>query len=141
MTDFPEADRLAERTDTATAKRVLVVDDAITVRLFCRKLLEDAGYAVEEAVNGLEGLERLLERDIDLIVVDINMTKMDGYEMLRAIRRDPGIRATPALMMSTESRTGDMERAYAAGANFYLFKPIKPDVFLECVRLMCGVTR
>ena len=117
---------------------VLVVDDAITVRLFYRKLLEEAGYRVEEAVNGLEGLEKAMALVPDLVVVDINMPKMDGYQMLRSVRRDPVTRAVPALMVSTESQPQDTERAYAVGANFYIPKPVQPLDLIEIVRLMTG---
>ena len=116
--------------------RVLVVDDAVTVRLFSRQVLEGAGYRVEEAINGLEGLERLMAGSFDLILVDVNMQKMDGHEMLREVRANPALRAIPAIMMSTESKPEDVATAYAAGANYYLFKPIRPDSLVACARLM-----
>lgn len=116
--------------------RILVVDDAVTVRLFSRQVLEGAGFAVEEAINGLEGLERLMAEPFDLILADVNMQKMDGHEMLRRVRADPALRAIPAIMMSTESKPEDVATAYAAGANHYLFKPIRPDRLVSCVRLM-----
>ena len=122
----------------AGSKLILVVDDAITVRLFYRKVLEEAGYRVEEAVNGLEGLEKVMTLGPDLLVVDINMPKMDGYQMLRLVRGDPATRAVPALMVSTESQPQDTELAFVAGANFYIPKPVRPLDFLETVRLMTG---
>lgn len=124
--------------DLAHAKRVLVIDDAVTIRLYCRKLLLDAGFQVEDAANGVEGLERALEQPFDLFVVDINMQKMDGYAFLRQARRDPALAAVPALMMSTEGAEEDMRKAFEAGANYYLRKPIRPDSFTEVARLMTG---
>lgn len=120
-------------------RRALVIDDALTVRLFCRHHLEAAGFAVTEAVNGLEGLERALQERFDLFAVDINMRKMDGYAFLREARRLPELAAVPALMMSTEAGGADVARAYEAGANYYLFKPIKPDLLVAAARLMTGV--
>ena len=122
----------------AANKRVLVVDDALTVRLYCRRLLEDAGFTVVEAVNGLEALEAAMSQPFDLFAVDINMAKMDGYSFLRQARQDPALAGVPALMMSTEGEERDVLKAYEAGANFYLFKPIRPDRFVEAVRLMTG---
>ena len=70
----------------SAARRVLVVEDTRTVRLYYRDILEAAGFDVDEAANGLEGLERAAQAAPDLLLVDINMPKMDGFEMLRAIR-------------------------------------------------------
>jgi two-component system chemotaxis response regulator CheY len=120
-------------------RRVLVIDDALTVRLFCRQLLESAGFEVVEAINGLEGLERAMQERFDLFAVDVNMQKMDGYAFLREARRLPELEAVPALMMSTEAAAQDVARAYEAGANFYLFKPIKLEPFVTAARLMAGV--
>ncbi|MFC3225766.1 response regulator [Marinibaculum pumilum] len=127
--------------DEASQPRILVVDDAITVRLFYCKILGDAGYQVEEAANGLEGLEKALAFPSRLLLVDVNMPKMDGHEMLRAVRQDPALRAVPALVVSTEGRPRDREIALGAGANFYLTKPIQPDVLRDTVRLMTGGRR
>ena len=120
------------------SKRVLVVDDAATVRLYCRQVLEAEGFVVDEAVNGVEGLEKALLEPTDLILVDVNMPTMDGYTMLRALRRQPEIRAIPAVMISTESKEADAAKAYAAGANFYMAKPIRPDPLRDVVRLLSG---
>ena len=68
--------------------RILVVEDGITMRMFYRQVLEDAGFEVEEAVNGVEGVERAMAESFDLLVVDVNMPKMDGYEVIRAVRED-----------------------------------------------------
>ncbi|CAO3356350.1 response regulator [Azospirillum melinis] len=119
-------------------KRVLVVDDAATVRLYYRDVLEAAGFAVEEAVNGLEGLEKALADAFDLFLVDVNMPKMDGYRFLSTVRREPTLRAVPAIMISTEAQDSDATRAYAAGANLYMVKPVQPDALFRTVALMTG---
>jgi two-component system chemotaxis response regulator CheY len=120
--------------------RILVVDDGITMRLFYRAVLEAAGFEVTEAANGLEGYERILTRDFDLAIVDINMPKMDGYAMIRAIRADAAVRMVPAVFISTEADEADAALAYEAGANFYLVKPVPPDELTEVARLMAGVS-
>ena len=119
-------------------KRVLVVDDAATVRLYYRDVLEAAGFAVDEAVNGLEGLEKALADAFDLFLVDVNMPKMDGYRFLSTARREPALRAVPAIMISTEAKDSDAARAYAAGANLYMVKPVQPDALFRTVALMTG---
>lgn len=119
-------------------KSILVIDDASTVRLYHRSILEEAGFAVDEAINGIEGLEKALSRRYDLFVVDVNMPKMDGYTFLREIRSRPEIYQAPAVMVSTEAQDSDRHRAFAAGANFYLVKPTKPNELLEVVTLMAG---
>lgn len=123
----------------APLRRVLIVDDTLTVRLYCSQLLKREGYAVHEAINGLEGLEQALLNHFDLFIVDINMQKMDGYAFLAEVRRNPDLKAIPAVMLSTEQGREDIHRAYQAGANFYLTKPIDPVRLLTTVQLMTGV--
>src|ERR1044071_1098047 len=102
-------------------KRVLIIDDASLVRLYYRDALERAGYLVDEALNGLEALEKLLARPSELLLVDINMPKMDGLTFLRTLRRQPmPLAATPAIVVSTEAAPQDVEAARRAGGNFYL---------------------
>jgi two-component system chemotaxis response regulator CheY len=121
------------------APRVLVVDDASLVRMYYRGVLEKAGFAVDEALNGIEGLERVLLASYDLLVVDVNMPKMDGFSFLRAVRgREPPIRSIPALMTSTEAGDDDREAAREAGANFYLVKPLPEDVLTAHARALAG---
>lgn len=118
-------------------KHILIVDDAATVRMFHRQILESAGYQVSEAINGIEALEKALTQHYDLFVVDVNMPKMDGYSFLRELRSQD-IEQAPALMVSTEAADGDMLLAFEAGANMYMTKPIKPVDFLEHIRLCLG---
>ena len=121
-------------------KRVLIVDDANLVRFFYRDALERAGYVVDEAMNGLEALEKLLVTPADLLIVDINMPKMDGISFLQALRREAlPVGATPAIVISTESSPKDMAAARAAGANLYLIKPVAQDALIRNVGMLCGL--
>jgi two-component system chemotaxis response regulator CheY len=123
----------------ADGKRILVVDDASLVRLYYRDALTRAGYVVDEALNGLEALEKLLTDPADLLIVDVNMPRMDGFTFLKALRRQDGPEAAiPALMITTEARPQDFEAAQAAGANFYLVKPVTHDALIAHVALLCG---
>lgn len=124
-------------------KRILVVDDAATVRMYHRKVLRDAGWTVDEAMNGLEALEKALaaetEAPYDLYVVDVNMPKMDGYTFIRELRRQAGERAqAPVMMVSTEARTHDASRAFTSGANCYLVKPAGPAALVMTAALLLG---
>ncbi len=122
--------------------RILVVDDAATVRMYHRKMLSDAGWQVDEAVNGLEALEKVMNRPagqgFDLFVVDINMPKMDGYSFVRELRRVGATPAAPVLMVSTESQMQDANAARDAGANGYLVKPARPAELALAAALMLG---
>lgn len=130
---------MAEGPSAGTRKTVLVVDDASLVRLYYRDALERAGYQVDEALNGLEALERLLVTAPDLLIVDVNMPRMDGLAFLRALRRQPlpggGI---PALVTSTEAGPQDIAAAREAGANFYVVKPVAQDDLVAHAALLCG---
>lgn len=118
-------------------KTILVIDDAATVRMYHRHILESAGYTVDEAINGIEALEKALVKNYDLFIVDINMPKLDGYGFLRQLRSQD-IEQAPAIMVSTESAKNDEILAYNAGANLYLIKPTKPDELLRYSRLLLG---
>jgi two-component system chemotaxis response regulator CheY len=119
-------------------KRILIVDDAATVRMYHRAILESAGFAVDEAVNGIEALERALAAEYDLYLVDVNMPKMDGYAFLRELRGQAELAQAPAVMISTEAELADRTKAYVAGANFYMLKPIRPDMLMGHVRVLLG---
>ena len=121
-------------------RRVLVIDDAGLVRLYYREALEAAGFEVDEALNGLEALEKLLTAPADLLIVDVNMPQMDGLTFLRTLRRQAGaVAAIPALVSSTEAAPQDLDAAFAAGANVYLIKPLSPETLVDHARLLSGV--
>jgi two-component system chemotaxis response regulator CheY len=117
---------------------VLIIDDSATTRMFYRATLESAGFAVDEAANGFEGLEKTMLAPFDLVIVDINMPKMDGLEFLAELRRREEVRSLPAIVISTQQRAQDRARAHAAGANAYVVKPIDPQALVAYGRLMTG---
>ena len=122
------------------SKTILIIDDASLVRLYYRSILEPAGFRIEEAFNGVEALEKLQAVAVDLLIVDINMPLMDGLTMLDTLRQKHlPIAATPALITSTESAEKDFASARAAGANYYLVKPVGRDSLVEVASLLCGV--
>ncbi|MBB5046192.1 two-component system chemotaxis response regulator CheY [Rhodopseudomonas rhenobacensis] len=123
----------------AAPRRILVVDDSSLVRLYYRAALEKAGFAVDQAINGIEAMEKCLVERFDLVIVDVNMPRMDGLSFLRALRGSaPEIASLPALMISTEAGQQDRDDARAAGANFYLVKPVSEADLLSHVALLAG---
>lgn len=122
-----------------TPKRVLVIDDATLVRLYYRSALERAGFEVAEALNGVEALEHLLAVRFDLLIVDVNMPQMDGLSFLQTLRsKSLPLSSTPALMTSTESAPQRIAAASAAGANFYIIKPVQAEALVQYAALLCG---
>ena len=120
--------------------RILIVDDASLVRLYYRDALERAGFKVDEAMNGLEALEKLLVAPVDLLIVDVNMPKMDGLTFLKILRRQNlPTSSIPVLVTSTESAQHDLDAARDSGANFYLVKPIAQEVLVDYAAMLCGV--
>lgn len=118
-------------------KRVLVVDDAATVRLYHRAILEKAGYCVDEAVNGIEALEKSLAEVYSLHLVDVNMPPWDGYGFLERLRRSD-VEFAPAVMISTEAKPEDEAKAFRVGANAYIVKPANPVALIATVKVLLG---
>jgi two-component system, chemotaxis family, chemotaxis protein CheY len=119
--------------------RILIVDDSSLVRLYYRNILENAGFEVEQAINGIEAIEKVQAQAFNLVVVDVNMPKMDGFSFLRALRRSAASVATlPALVITTESGEYDLDDARAAGANFYLVKPVSETNLLSHAAILTG---
>jgi two-component system chemotaxis response regulator CheY len=120
------------------APRVLVIDDATVVRLYYRQILQAEGYVVEEAMNGLEGLEKVMQSRFDLCIVDVNMPVMDGFAFLRALRAEPATSGIPALTTTTEAGVEDHRAALHAGANFFLVKPVARQLLAAYAAALLG---
>jgi len=122
--------------------RILIVDDSSLVRLYYRGILEQAGFSVDQAMNGVEAMEKVLAQPFDLLVVDVNMPKMDGFSFLRRLRQsDSDAAVLPALVITTEAGREDMREARAAGANFYLVKPVSEADLRDYVTVLAGAPR
>jgi len=117
----------------ATLPTVMVVDDSLTVRKITGRLLAREGYQVILAKDGVEALEHLLDVIPDVMIVDIEMPRMDGFDLTRNIRADDHLKAIPIIMIT--SRTADKHRnfAFEIGVNHYLGKPYQEDELLELV--------
>ena len=103
-------------------KRVLVVDDSLTVRELERKLLSNAGYEVEVAVDGMDGWNAVRTGHFNLVVTDIDMPRMDGIELVTLINKDANLKSVPVMIVSYKDREEDRLRGLEAGAAYYLTK-------------------
>jgi two-component system, chemotaxis family, sensor histidine kinase and response regulator WspE len=107
---------------TVKRKRVLVVDDSLTVRELERKLLGNRGYEVEVAVDGMDGWNAARTGHFDLVITDIDMPRMDGIELVGLITRDQHLKSVPVMIVSYKDRDEDRQRGLEAGAAYYLTK-------------------
>jgi two-component system chemotaxis response regulator CheY len=117
----------------ATAKTILIADDSATMRKMVEFALKSAGFAVIVAVNGKDALTKSNSSKFDMIITDLNMPEMGGITLIKELRGSPANRFTPIIMLTTESRAGDLEEGKKAGASGWIFKPFSPDKLLETV--------
>ena len=118
-------------------KRILTVDDSASMRMLLKASLTKQGFAIETADDGEHGLSRMCELAPDLLITDINMPKMDGFELIEAVRGMPEFRGTPILVLSTEFSDDKKARARSAGATGWITKPFDPDKLGAAIRRVC----
>jgi two-component system chemotaxis response regulator CheY len=142
--DFGNADGQIEAADLAPepetmdggsmSKLILTIDDSRTIRDMLKLTLTEAGFDVLQGVDGEDGLNVLGETPVDLVITDINMPKMDGYEVIRRLRANSRYQKTPILVLTTESDGDKRNIARQAGATGWIVKPFDPDRLVETVR-------
>ncbi len=115
-------------------KRVLVVEDQEDNRRIVRDLLASAGYETLEADNGEDGVAVAKAERPDLILMDIQLPVMDGYEATRRIKADPALRAIPVIVVTSYALSGDEAKARTAGCDAYVTKPFSPRELLAKIR-------
>lgn len=114
--------------------RALVVDDSPAMRNFVSSVLESTqAYDVDEVGHGFEAIRRLPHGDYGLFVIDVNMPDLNGIEVVRTLREHPRHARTAVVVMTTESRLGDADRARSAGASVVLTKPFTPAALLDAI--------
>jgi two-component system chemotaxis response regulator CheY len=116
------------------AKKILTIDDSKTIRDMLMLTLSDAGFDVLQAVDGQDGLDVLGDDRVDVIITDINMPRMDGYEVIRQLRRNAVHKTTPILVLTTESDVDKRNLARDAGATGWMVKPFDPERLIATVR-------
>lgn len=120
-------------TELAGKRRILIADDRASSRELLRLVLERAGYEVIEAEDGLEALERARAGNPDLMLLDLQMPRLDGYGTLAELRREERFRTLPILALTASAMRGDREKILAAGFTDYLSKPAGPEQLRETV--------
>jgi two-component system cell cycle response regulator DivK len=115
-------------------KRILVVEDQADNLQILRDLLSNAGYEMIEALDGEAGVRIAVSERPDLILMDIQLPLLDGYEATRRIRADPALRATPIIVITSYALSGDETKAHAAGCDGYVSKPYSPRQLLAKIR-------
>ncbi|SGY99810.1 FOG: CheY-like receiver [Moritella viscosa] len=108
-------------------KRILAVDDSVSIREMVQFTLKQAGYHVDAAVDGVDGLEKAKTGHFDLIISDINMPRMDGISLIRQLRNERTYKFTPILMLTTESGSDKKMDGKSAGATGWIVKPFNPE--------------
>jgi two-component system chemotaxis response regulator CheY len=117
---------------------ILIADDRASSRELLRTVLERAGYAVIEAEDGEQALERARTGNPDLILLDLQMPRLDGYAVLAALRQEPPFRKLPVLALTASAMRGDREKILEAGFTDYLAKPAGPEILRETVARLLG---
>jgi DNA-binding response OmpR family regulator len=115
-----------------------VADDEDDLRELVTYRLTRSGYQVIGAGDGLEALELATERTPDLMVLDVMMPKLDGYELTRRVRAEEALRSIPVILLTARSQESDIDRGFEVGADDYLRKPFNPDELVARVRAVLG---
>jgi two-component system chemotaxis response regulator CheY len=127
-------DTIEESASAVGNLRILTIDDSKTMRDMLMLTLVDAGFDVIQAVDGKDGIDMLERENVDVVITDINMPRMDGYEVVRQLRLRPEHKTTPILVLTTESEAEKKNIARAAGATGWLVKPFDPERLIATVR-------
>lgn len=127
-------DLIEESASAVSNIRILTIDDSKTMRDMLMLTLVDAGFDVIQAVDGKDGIDMLERENVDVVITDINMPRMDGYEVVRQLRARPEHKTTPILVLTTESEIEKKNIAREAGATGWLVKPFDPERLIATVR-------
>ena len=121
------------------SKHILIVDDSKTVRNLVAFIMKKEGFTITTAEDGLDGLEKLYaSENVDLIISDINMPRMDGFTFIKTVREQAAYRDTPIVVLSTEGQEHDIQQGLSLGANLYMVKPAQPDKMVKNVKMLLG---
>jgi two-component system chemotaxis response regulator CheY len=119
------------------AKTIMIVDDSASIRTVVGIALRGEGYAVIEAINGQDAINKLTGQKVNLIISDVNMPIMDGITFVKNVKTMAAYRFTPIIMLTTESDESKKREGQAAGAKAWVVKPFKPEQMLGAVQRLC----
>lgn len=117
-------------------KQVLIVDESATVRKVLEEILTEAGYEVTEAENGEQALACADKRKFDLLLADVKMPEMDGFELVKLLRKIDGYRFTPTIMLNSDNDPPERNECVAAGVSGWLNKPFQPKQVLQIIQIV-----
>ena len=115
-------------------KTILVAEDSLMLRKVACFPLEKTGYKVLEANNGIEAIEAMSKNHVDMLITDLNMPGMDGFELIAHVKEDENFKHIPIIILTTEGKKEMVMKGLTLGANSFLQKPIKPDLMLQEVK-------
>jgi two-component system chemotaxis response regulator CheY len=119
------------------AKTIMIVDDSASIRTVVGIALRGEGYAVIEAINGQDAINKLTGQKVNLIISDVNMPIMDGITFVKNVKTMAAYKFTPIIMLTTESDESKKREGQAAGARAWVVKPFKPEQMLAAVQKLC----
>lgn len=120
------------------AKTIAAVDDSSSIRQAISFELEQAGYEVITAEDGMDALVQIAGKEVDLVITDLNMPKLDGIGLIKKLREDQNYKFTPIIMLTTESEASKKEEGKQAGATAWMTKPFKSEQLLGVIRKVIG---
>lgn len=137
----PMLDEPAQTSSTQSSDKqlpLLLIDDSLSIRKFVGRMLESAGYTVETATDGEEGCRKALVQNYQVIITDLEMPKLNGFEVIQALRARPQTQATPILVMTTRAGEKHRQMAASVGASGYIAKPVEERALIQEVRKWAG---
>lgn len=114
--------------------KILAVDDSVSIRQMVSHTLRDAGYDVETANDGKDALNKITGTKFDVVISDVNMPNMGGFELVEALRKTPQYKFIPILMLTTETSSDKKQQGKSAGATGWLVKPFNPETLLKTLK-------
>ncbi len=115
-------------------KKILAVDDSVSIRQMVSHTLKDAGYDVETANDGRDALLKVNTTKFDVVISDVNMPNMGGFELVKALREKPQYKFIPILMLTTETSEDKKQQGKSVGATGWLVKPFNPETLLKTLK-------
>jgi two-component system chemotaxis response regulator CheY len=116
------------------SKVIMTADDSTSIRQMVSFTLKQAGYGVVEAVDGQDAADKLAGTSVDMLITDLNMPRMDGFELIKTVRAMPQFKFIPIIMLTTESQADMKQKGKAAGATGWIVKPFKPEQLLAVIK-------
>ncbi|WP_022849677.1 response regulator transcription factor [Limisalsivibrio acetivorans] len=120
------------------AFKVLIIDDSDMVRHFHANILKSAGFDADQAIDGMDALEKTTQNSYSLLLCDLNMPRMDGVTFIKEFRKTG--KETPVIIITTQEEAENRKLGYTSGANLYITKPVKPDELIINIKMLLGIT-